>query len=108
MLFLDNLQWVDAASLRMLAFLMTNVEARYMLFIGAYRENEVGASHPLLKTMTQMEQDKAVVQTLHLTNLAVEPLNASIAEALQCDRAGCLSIDRISVRAHAGQCLPDA
>ena len=86
-LFLDNLQWVDAASLRMLAFLMTNVEARYMLFIGAYRENEVGASHPLLKTMTQMEQDKAVVQTLHLTNLAVEPLNASIAEALQCDRA---------------------
>jgi predicted ATPase len=42
-LFLDDLQWADAASLRMIELFMVSRENRYMLFIGAYRDNEVDA-----------------------------------------------------------------
>jgi serine/threonine protein kinase len=45
-LFLDDLQWLDAGSLRLLAHLLTDPETRHLLLIGAYRDNEVSASPP--------------------------------------------------------------
>ena len=47
MLFLDDLQWADAASLALIEDLMTQPETRHLLLIGAYRDNEVDAAHPL-------------------------------------------------------------
>ncbi|MEX3640471.1 AAA family ATPase, partial [Paraburkholderia sp. BR14427] len=46
-LFLDDLQWLDAATLDLLVDLLIQPELRYLMVIGAYRDNEVDAAHPL-------------------------------------------------------------
>ena len=53
-LFLDDLQWIDAASLALIEHLLTHPDTRYLLLIGAYRDNEVSAAHPL---MTSLDDD---------------------------------------------------
>src|SRR5439155_24367927 len=50
-LFLDDLQWLDAATLDLLEHLVTHSEVRHLLLVGAYRDNEVSPSHPLLRTL---------------------------------------------------------
>ena len=50
-LFLDDLQWLDAATLDLLEHLATHPEARHLLLIAAYRDNEVGPAHPLTQTL---------------------------------------------------------
>src|ERR1700752_274458 len=50
-LFLDDLQWLDAATLDLLERLVTHPEIRHVLLVGSYRDNEVGPSHPLMRTL---------------------------------------------------------
>src|SRR6201999_1542927 len=50
-LFLDDLQWLDASTLDLLEDLATQSDVRHLMLIGAYRDNEVSASHPLLRTL---------------------------------------------------------
>jgi len=53
--FLDDLQWADAASLDILHPLLTSPDVRHVLLIGAYRDNEVDDGHPLLRTVRALE-----------------------------------------------------
>src|SRR5712675_1086108 len=50
-LFLDDLQWLDAATLDLFEHLVTHPEVRHLLLVGAYRDNEISPSHPLLRTL---------------------------------------------------------
>src|SRR5262249_49773387 len=50
-LFLDDLQWLDAATLDLLEDLLTRAELQHLILIGAYRDNEVTAAHPLLRKL---------------------------------------------------------
>ena len=50
-LFLDDLQWLDSATLDLLEHLVTHPEVRHLLLVGAYRDNEVGPAHPLIRTL---------------------------------------------------------
>jgi predicted ATPase len=50
-LFLDDLQWLDAATLDLLEDLLTQEGVSHLLLIGAYRDNEVDASHPLMRKL---------------------------------------------------------
>jgi len=50
-LFLDDLQWLDAATLDLLEHVVTHAEVRHLLIIGAYRDSEVGEAHALSKTL---------------------------------------------------------
>ena len=50
-LFLDDLQWLDAATLDLLEDLLTRPDLQHLLLIGAYRDNEVAAAHPLMRTL---------------------------------------------------------
>ena len=50
-LFLDDLQWLDTATLELLERLITDPDVRHVLLIGAYRDNEVSPSHPLMRTL---------------------------------------------------------
>src|SRR6266540_2419602 len=56
-LFLDDLQWVDAASLELLVEILTSPETRHLLAVGAYRENEVTPAHPLLIALARMRRE---------------------------------------------------
>jgi predicted ATPase/signal transduction histidine kinase/tRNA A-37 threonylcarbamoyl transferase component Bud32 len=74
-LFLDDLQWSDLTSLNLIQVLMTDTESQYLLLIGAYRDNEVNALHPLTSTIEKIQQahgkiDNIVLQPLSFTSVA--------------------------------------
>jgi len=83
-LFIDDLQWADLASLTLLKLLMTEAESGYFLIIGAYRDNEVDAAHPLMVAVEEVKV-QAVVNTMTLPNLSYQDVNRLTAEALNCE-----------------------
>lgn len=89
-LFLDDLQWVDSASLKLLNFLMTDPGSRYLLCIGAYRDNEVDELHPLLITLNKMREEN-----VRITNLTLSPLKQKDIQRLLADSLG-VPFDRVA------------
>src|SRR3979409_2672722 len=83
-LFLDDLQWLDAATLDLVVHLVTHPEVRHLLLIGAYRDNEVGPAHPLLRTLEAIRKSGASVQEISLAPLAREDLRRLIWGNLVC------------------------
>ncbi|MBW4562064.1 MAG: AAA family ATPase [Mojavia pulchra JT2-VF2] len=81
-LFLDDLQWADSASLKLLQLLMT--DAGHLLVIGAYRDNEVNPAHPLMLTLAEIEKTGAIVNTITLAPLQQANLNHLVADTLSC------------------------
>ncbi|RKZ89883.1 MAG: hypothetical protein DRR19_11005, partial [Candidatus Parabeggiatoa sp. nov. 1] len=85
-LFLDDLQWADSATLKLVELMMTDNEMRYLLIIGAYRDNETSPTHPLMVTIDNLKKAKAVINQITLTNLKFEHITQLIAETLHSDR----------------------
>ena len=95
-IFLDDLQWADLASLQLLKVLMG--DSAHLLMLGAYRDNEVSPIHPLMVTLEELAKEQAVINTITLNPLSLEHTNDLVADTLRCppDRALPLtqSIDR--------------
>lgn len=83
-LFLDDLQWVDLASLKLIQRLATASESQALLVIGAYRDNEVDAAHPLISAIEEMENQGALINRIELQPLRLEHINQLIADTLYC------------------------
>ncbi|MEB3283072.1 MAG: AAA family ATPase [Lyngbya sp.] len=83
-LFLDDLQWADLASLKLIELLITDADSQYLLIIGAYRDNEVDATHPLTHTLEQIQKEGARVNSILLQPLEIEYINQLIADTLNC------------------------
>ena len=83
-LFLDDLQWVDAGTLAALTDLATHPDVRYLLLIGAYRDNEVDSSHPLMHSLEAIRQAGITVQSIVLAPLALNDVAQLIAESMHC------------------------
>ncbi|MGF6304805.1 PAS domain S-box-containing protein [Paraburkholderia sp. WC7.3d] len=81
-LFLDDLQWLDPATLDLLEDLLTRSNLQHLMLIGAYRDNEVDAAHPLTRKLDAIRQAGAQVQELTLAPLGREHLEQLIADAL--------------------------
>jgi predicted ATPase len=84
-LFLDDLQWPDAATLDLLEHLLTRSDLQHLMLLGAYRDNEVDAGHPLMRTLEAIRQAGARVQELSLGPLARKDLGRLVAESLRCE-----------------------
>ena len=84
-LFLDDLQWLDAATLDLLEHLVTHSEVRHLLLVGAYRDNEVGPAHPLLRTLEAIRAADARVHEIVLAPLELDDVGRLIADALHCE-----------------------
>ena len=80
--FLDDLQWADLASLQLLKVLMD--DNGYLLVLGAYRDNEVSPVHPLMLAIADLKKAALTVNTLTLAPLAREQTNHLIADTLKC------------------------
>lgn len=91
-IFLDDLQWADVASLKLLQLLMSETDTRYLLLIGAYRDNEVSIAHPLTLTLEEIRKTKAIIEQITLAPLNLESLNQLIADSLNCSRDRSLSL----------------
>ncbi|MEH2357550.1 ATP-binding sensor histidine kinase [Nostoc sp.] len=83
-MFLDDLQWADSASLNLLKLLMSQSDCGYLFIIGAYRDNEVFAAHPLMLTVDEIEKTSSCVNTLSLDPLSQADVNHLIADSLSC------------------------
>jgi PAS domain S-box-containing protein len=81
-LFLDDLQWLDAATLDLLEDLLARSELQHLLLIGAYRDNEVSPSHPLIRKLNVIRQAGALVQEIVLGPLGREDLGQMLEESL--------------------------
>ncbi|HIK10086.1 MAG TPA: AAA family ATPase [Oscillatoriaceae cyanobacterium M33_DOE_052] len=81
-IFLDDLQWADSASLKLMQLLMDSGAAG-LLIIGAYRDNEVTATHPLMLTVNEMEKTPALVSRISLKPLKLDDVNQLIADTLR-------------------------
>jgi PAS domain S-box-containing protein len=84
-LFLDDLQWLDAATLDLLEDLLTQPDVRHLLLIGAYRDNEVNVPHPLLHKLDAIRRAGAAVQDIVLAPLTYDDLGQLISESLRCE-----------------------
>lgn len=83
-IFLDDLQWADSASLKLMQVLGSETETGYLLLLGAYRDNEVYPGHPLLLTLEELRKNRAKLQSITLTPLSESALNHLIADTLSC------------------------
>ncbi len=83
-LFLDDFQWIDAATLDVIEDLLTQSDVRHLMLIGAYRDNEVEVSHPLMRKLDAIRQAGAPVQEITLAPLVRDDLAQLIADALRC------------------------
>jgi predicted ATPase/signal transduction histidine kinase/GAF domain-containing protein len=92
-LFLDDLQWLDAATLKLLEYLVTEPEVRHVIFIGAYRDNEVDLAHPLTRTLEGLHASGAKIQNIILQPLTQNDVACLISESLRCEpeRVGSLA-----------------
>ncbi|MEO9126533.1 MAG: AAA family ATPase [Microcoleus sp.] len=84
-IFLDDLQWADSATLKLMQLIMTDVDSSYLLLIGAYRDNEVSAAHPLKITLSEIQKAGATVNSILLSTLDLTCINQLIADTLKCD-----------------------
>ena len=83
-IFLDDLQWADSASLSLMKVLMEDSEIRYLLLLGAYRDNEVFPAHPLMLCLASLEKHSTAIVTMTLAPLSVNHINQLVAESLSC------------------------
>jgi PAS domain S-box-containing protein len=81
-IFLDDLQWIDAATLKLIELISLDEQTKYLFFIGAYRDNEVTPTHPLMLTLEKLQNQGAVIQEIVLTPLTLAPLSQLLAETL--------------------------
>lgn len=81
-LFLDDLQWADSASLKLINLLMSATD-RSLLLIGAYRDNEVSPTHPLIQTLEEISKNIKSVHHIILQPLNILHVNQLIADTLQ-------------------------
>ncbi|HEU4333262.1 MAG TPA: sigma 54-interacting transcriptional regulator [Candidatus Eisenbacteria bacterium] len=82
-LFLDDLQWADAATLSLLPLLLTGGEGGGLLVLGAYRDNEVTPAHPLRRAVEDLRARDATVSEITLAPLGDEDLARFIADTLR-------------------------
>ncbi|HEY0565314.1 MAG TPA: AAA family ATPase, partial [Terriglobales bacterium] len=85
-LFLDDLQWLDAATLDLLEHLITDPGVRYLMVVGAYRDTEVSSSHPLTRTLASICKAGARMQEIVLSPLGLDDVGWLVSDALHCER----------------------
>ncbi|MBW4678674.1 MAG: AAA family ATPase [Microcoleus vaginatus WJT46-NPBG5] len=82
-LFLDDLQWADSASLNLIQLLLCDPDSKYLLMIGAYRDNEVTPTHPFIKTLENIQQSGATVNQIVLQPLDLSHVNQLVSDTLK-------------------------
>jgi PAS domain S-box-containing protein len=84
-LFLDDLQWLDTATLDLIEEVLTRSDLQHLMLIGAYRDNEVSDAHPLRRKLNEIKAAGGKVTEITLGPLGHEHLSQLIADTLRCD-----------------------
>jgi len=91
-IFLDDLQWADSATLKFIDLLIMNPENKHLLLIGAYRNNEADNLHSLILRLKEIENQRGVINTIVLRPLPVQSLQEIIIDSFKCDSGKALQL----------------
>ena len=94
-LFLDDLQWIDPASLKLVEHLFTHGDICHLLLIAAYRDNEVSPTHPLQAALDAIRHSDALMYDIKLAPLPMTQLNRLAADTLHAREAACEPLTRL-------------
>ena len=86
-MFIDDMQWADTASLALIANLLTDGDTRHLLIIGAYRDNEVEPSHPMVRALEAARRSDARIRDLVLAPLSEDELGQLVADTVHASPA---------------------
>lgn len=81
-LFLDDWQWADSASLELLKQIQIGLSVKYLLVIVSYRSNEVDSKHQLMTTVNDLHRQAIPIETLQVKNLKINDVEAILDDAL--------------------------
>lgn len=92
-IFLDNLQWIDPASIHLMQSLILADDSKYLLFIGAYRDSEINANIPLMLALEKIKNhyfnssknSSRNINQIAISNLQLLDISHLIADTLSCD-----------------------
>lgn len=101
-LFLDDLQWVDPASLKLIQALISGSEAPSLLFIGAYRDQEVDRAHSLSLAIHDMEALGVDIHEIRLAPLTLPDMNALVSDTLSASATETMGLSEELFRKSAG------
>lgn len=101
-LFLDDLQWVDAATLKLIELMLVDADTHHLLVIGAYRDNEVDAAHPLTLAVTQWQRRGAPIEYITLKPLGERDVTQLIADTLKTDLAAVQPLSQLVMQKTRG------
>ncbi|MBD1885764.1 serine/threonine-protein kinase, partial [Microcoleus vaginatus] len=96
-IFLDDLQWADSATLKLLQVMMADEETKYLFLMGAYRDNEVSPTHPLIMTLEGLKNQGATINHITLTPLDIEHIANLIADTVRRERASVILLAELVV-----------
>jgi predicted ATPase/signal transduction histidine kinase/ActR/RegA family two-component response regulator len=100
--FLDDLQWADAASLRLVKLMMTDPRVHHLLVIGAHRDGEVDAAHPMAVMLDQLAAEERRIGRIALGPLGAEHVRQLLADTLQRSPDDCAELAQLVVAKTAG------
>ncbi|MFZ5353058.1 MAG: AAA family ATPase [Bacillota bacterium] len=101
-IFLDNLQWADLSSLKLIEALMADNNLKYLLLVGAYRDNEIQDNHPIYTVVENIKKSKIKVSRLNLLPLNPENIGELLSEAFSCDIEAVLPLAKLSHKKTGG------
>jgi predicted ATPase/signal transduction histidine kinase/CheY-like chemotaxis protein len=81
-LFLDDIQWGDAASLNLIQLFLKQEKAKHFLLIVSYRDNEVSSSHPAILMIDDIAASNIPVKTVLLESLSLSVTQRWISDIL--------------------------
>jgi diguanylate cyclase (GGDEF)-like protein len=100
-LFLDDMQWIDTASIKLLTQIIAN-KTLNLFFVGAYRSNQVTPGHYLLEMIAQLRKLHIKVADIPLSPMDLDDLTALISDTLHCTRAEVKSLSELVIDKTAG------
>ncbi|MBD1834949.1 AAA family ATPase [Cyanobacteria bacterium FACHB-472] len=101
-IFLDDLQWVDSATLKLIELIMTDVQTQYLFLIGAYRDNEVNCSHPLTIMLEGLRKAGVNTSQITLAPLGLNSIAELIADTLHSDISTIISLAELVLQKTGG------
>ncbi|WP_347242426.1 AAA family ATPase [Nostoc sp. FACHB-888] len=101
-IFLDDLQWADSATLKLIELMMTDTQTQYLFLIGAYRDNEVNYSHPLRIMLEELRKEGATTSQITLAPLGLNAVAQLIADTLHSDISTIISLAELVLRKTGG------
>jgi predicted ATPase/signal transduction histidine kinase len=94
-IFLDDLQWADLDSLKLIELLANDIDSKYTMIIGSYRDSELEISHALVSTIRKLQNSKTNVEHINLKELKIHDVNELISDTIHVDSEQSYSLSEL-------------